>query len=209
MNRRSVLQALGLTVVAVPGTLSAEMIKPWEYIQRRGDLTDTDGTPLQFEPKGAPDPNPARDDISKYPLCPYCGMSRKMWSHSRHLVHYSDDLADGTCSIHCSAISLSLNLDRVPKVIYAADFGAADEPQPLVSVESATYLIGSSLKGTMTANSKMAFASAEAATKAMATHGGKLGSFDEALTAAYLDMAKDTIMIRKRREERRRKAGAS
>ena len=209
MNRRNILKSLGLAIVTVPGTLSAEMIKPWEYIQRRRELADTDGTPLQFEPKGVPDPNPTAGDIAKYPICPYCGMSRKLWSHSRHLVHYSDDLADGTCSIHCAAISLSLNLDRVPKAIYVADSGAADEPQPLVAVESATYLIGSSLKGTMTANSKKAFASKEAATKAMESYGGTLGSFDEALTAAYLDMAKDTIMIRKRREERRRKAEAS
>ena len=207
MNRRRVLQSLGLAAVAVPGTLSAGMIKPWEYVQRRDELTSTAGTPLQFEPKGTPDPNPTANDITKYPRCPYCGMSREMWHHSRYLVHYSDDLADGTCSIHCAAVSLSLNLDRVPKGIYAADLGAGDAVKPLVAVESATYLIGSSLKGTMSANSKMAFANAEAAAEAMAAHGGKLGDFDEALTAAYLDMAKDTTMIRKRRAEQRRKAG--
>jgi hypothetical protein len=56
-----------------------------------------------------------------------------------------DDLVDGTCSIHCLAISLSLNLDRGPKAIYAADFGSDAKIKPLVEVDKATYLIGSSL----------------------------------------------------------------
>ncbi|OEJ64782.1 hypothetical protein BEN30_16045 [Magnetovibrio blakemorei] len=32
----------------------------------------------------------------------------------------------GTCSIHCAAIGLSLNLDRVPKAIYAGAAGQFD-----------------------------------------------------------------------------------
>ena len=44
-----------------------------------------------------------------------------------------------------------------------------------------------------------------AATAAGAEQGGTIGSFDEALGQAYLDMAKDTMMIRKPRAERRRR----
>jgi copper chaperone NosL len=51
-------------------------------------------------------------------------MDRTQFHHSRHLVQYADDLVDGTCSLHCLAISLSLNIDREPKAIWAADFGA-------------------------------------------------------------------------------------
>jgi nitrous oxide reductase accessory protein NosL len=156
-------------------------------------------------PKTAPDANPLDDELSKYPKCPYCGMDRTQWHHSRHLVQYDDDLVDGTCSVHCLALSLSLNLDRGPKALYGADFGAKDAIKPLVGVDEMIYLIGSSLKGTMTKTSKMAFSDKAAAEAAAVAHGGKPGSFDDALRQAYVDMAEDTLMIRKRRGERRRR----
>jgi nitrous oxide reductase accessory protein NosL len=163
----------------------------------------TDGTPLQFMPKTPADPEPLRDELEKYPRCPYCGMDRRQWHHSRHLVHYDDDLVDGTCSLHCTAISLSLNIDRGPEAIYAADFGSEEPLRPLVNVDGAQYLIGSDLPGTMSARSKMAFASRSGAEAAREVHGGEIADFDQALTAAYLDMARDTQMIRRRRAERR------
>jgi nitrous oxide reductase accessory protein NosL len=166
---------------------------------------DGDGTPLQFVPKTKPDPAPLTDELAKYPKCPYCGMDRKQYHHSRHLIHYADDLVDGTCSLHCAAISLAINLDRGPKAIYAADFGSTAEVKPLVNVDQATYLIGSKLPGVMTAKSKKAFASGEAAAAAMKEHGGELGNFDAALAAAYASMAADTSMIRKKRAEKRAK----
>ncbi len=164
-----------------------------------------DGTPMQFMPKTAKDPNPLVDELAKYPKCPYCGMSRKKWNHSRMLIHYADDLVDGTCSLHCAAISLSINLDRGPKAIYSPDFASDAEIKPLIDVDSASFLIGSKLPGTMTKRSKRSFASAEAAKAAQAQHGGDIGRFDDALRAAYLDMAADTVMIRKRRAEKRHK----
>lgn len=164
-----------------------------------------DGTPAQFLPKKAPDPKAAENDIEKYPKCPYCGMDRKQFHHSRMLVHYSDDLADGTCSLHCAAISLSLNVDREPKAIYVADNASAAEIKPLVEVDKATFLIGSQIKGVMTKRSKVAYGSEEAAKASQAANGGELGDFDKTLTAAYTDMAQDVRMIRKNREERRKK----
>ncbi|RUM94197.1 MAG: twin-arginine translocation pathway signal protein [Thiothrix sp.] len=164
-----------------------------------------DSTPLQFLPKTAPDETPLENELTKYPKCPYCGMDRTQWQHSRHLVQYDDNLVDGTCSIHCLAISLSLNIDRGPKAIYAPDFGSDTEIKPMIKVDNATYLIESRLKGTMTTKSKMAFASANAAKAAQAENGGTLGTFDEALTAAYVGMAEDTVLTRKRRSERRKK----
>jgi nitrous oxide reductase accessory protein NosL len=165
-----------------------------------------DGTPMQFIPKTKPDADPLKDEFAKYPKCPYCGMDRKQYHHSRHLVHYADDLADGTCSLHCAAISLAINLDRGPKAIYAADFGASADPKPLVNVDQATYLIGSKLPGVMTAKSKKAFASKDAAAAAQKEHGGELGDFSAALAAAHASMVDDTMMIRKKRAEKRAKA---
>ncbi len=160
---------------------------------------ETDGTPLQFTPKTQPDSNPQDNDIVKYPKCPYCGMDRKQFNHSRHLVQYQDDLVDATCSLHCAALSLALNLDRGPKAIYAADFGAKADPKPLVNVDAATYLIGSKLPGVMTKQSKVAFGSKADAEAAKTENGGELGDFNAALQAAYQSMASDTAMIRKKR----------
>jgi copper chaperone NosL len=172
---------------------------------RAAESCPGDGTPAQFLPKKAPDPKAAENDIEKYPKCPYCGMDRKMFHHSRMLVHFIDDLADGTCSIHCAAISLSLNVDREPKGIYVGDNAAAGEIKPLVEVDKATFLIGSSIKGVMTKRSKVAYGNEGAAKASQAANGGELGDFDKALLAAYSDMAQDVSMIRKMREERRKK----
>ena len=132
-------------------------------------------------------------------------MDRTEYNFSRHLVQYDDNLVDGTCSIHCLALSLMLNMDRGPKAIYAADFGSPAEIKPLVLVDKATYLIGSKLKGTMTANSKVAFADKAQAEAAMAKEGGTLGTFDQTLNQTMVDMAADTARIRKNRAERRQK----
>ncbi len=164
-GRRDVLKLLGaLGVAGIVGTAAAAepapigaLIPGKGWVPASGTACAGDGTPLQFMPRTPPDANPLQDEMAKYPKCPYCGMDRIEWQHSRHLVQFDDDLVDGTCSIHCLAISLSLNLDRGPKAIYAADFGSADKVKPLIPVEKAVYLIGSDLKGTMTTTSKMAF----------------------------------------------------
>ena len=164
-----------------------------------------DGTPMQFIPKRPADATPAQDDIAKYASCPYCGMNRRQFHHSRMLVQYADDLPDPTCSLHCAAISLAINVDRGPKAIYVADFAAPGESKPLIEVEKATFLVGSSLPGVMTKRSKVAYGSEAAAKAAQAAHGGELMDFDKAVLAAYTDMAQDVAMIRKVREERRKR----
>ncbi len=163
----------------------------------------SDGTPNQFIPKAPKDPAPLENELQKYPKCPYCGMDRTQFQHARHLVHYGDDLVDGTCSIHCLSISLAINLDREPKAIYAADNASAEAVKPLVNVDQATYLIGGNVPGVMTHRGKLSFGSKEAALAAKDKHNGEIGDFAAALTASYADLAKDTLMIRRKREERR------
>lgn len=169
----------------------------------------SDGTPMQFVPKSPPDPRAAEDDIRKYPSCPYCGMDRRKFHHSRMLVHYGDDLPDATCSLHCAAISLAINIDRGPKATYVADNASPGEIKPLIEVEKATFLVGSSIKGVMTRRSKVAYGTEAAAKAAQAANGGELANFDKALLAAHEDMAQDTSMIRKNREERRKRMNPS
>lgn len=194
MKRRDMLKlSLAATAAGLATTAHAQQACPG------------DGTPAQFVPKKPADPQAHVGDIDKYPKCPYCGMDRKQYHHSRMLVHYSDDLADGTCSLHCAAISLSLNVDREPKTLWVGDNAAAGDVKPLVEVEKATFLLGSRIPGVMTANSKVAYGTEEAAKAAQAANGGELARFDQALLAAYTDMSKDVSRIRKNRAERRRK----
>jgi nitrous oxide reductase accessory protein NosL len=194
MDRRSALKLSLLAGVGLAaGQPQAQQACPGE------------GTPLQFIPKKPADPQANENDIEKYPKCPYCGMDRRQYHHSRMLIQYSDDLADGTCSLHCAAISLSLNVDREPKAVWVGDNAAAGEPRPLVDADKASFLVGSKLPGVMTANSKVAYGSEDAARAAQAANGGELVKFDQALLAAYTDMSKDVSRIRKNRAERRRK----
>lgn len=166
----------------------------------------TDGTPAQFVPRKPADANPMQNELDKYGKCPYCGMDRKEHHRARMLVQYSDDLADGVCSIHCLAISLAVNIDREPKHIWGPDYGSSAEPRPLHPVDQLTYLIGADLKHAMTRRSKHSFAAKDVAKAFQDKHGGSFGDFDEALKQAYLDMAEDVRMIRRNREERRQRA---
>jgi nitrous oxide reductase accessory protein NosL len=133
-------------------------------------------------------------------------MDRKQYHHSRMLVQYSDDLPDPTCSLHCAALSLGLNIDREPKAIYVGDNASSAEIKPLVEVDKATFLIGSGIKGVMTKRSKVAYGNEAAAKAAQGQNGGELVDFHKALLASYTDMAEDVRMIRKNREERRKRA---
>jgi nitrous oxide reductase accessory protein NosL len=161
---------------------------------------------LQFQPRTAPDAEPLKDELAKYPKCPYCGMDRKQFHRTRQLVWYGDGRVDATCSVHCTALSLSVNMDLAPKAIYVADAGSKDEVVPLVDGDKAVYLVGSKLPPVMSRTSKYAYASREGAEAVKAVEGGEVTDFDGALKAAYMDMAADTAMIRKKREERRAKA---
>ena len=166
----------------------------------------TDGTPNQFIPKKPADAKPLENEFEKYPKCPYCGMDRKEHHRARMLVQYADDLSDGVCSIHCLSLSLGVNIDREPKNIWGPDYGSSIEPRPLVPVDNLIYLIGADLKHAMTKRSKHSFASLSTAKEFQAKHGGSLGNFNDALRESYLDMASDVGMIRKNREERRKRA---
>lgn len=195
MQRRDLLKLsalAGLAAAAAPAGANA--------------ACPTDGTPGQFVPKKPADARPLERELEKYPKCPYCGMDRKEHHRSRMLVQYADDLSDGTCSIHCLSLSLGLNIDREPKAIWGPDFAATDEPRPLLPVDNLVYLIGADLKHAMTRRSKHSFASPDTAREFQAKHGGTLGNFNDALRESYLDMASDVGMIRKNREERRKRA---
>jgi copper chaperone NosL len=111
-------------------------------------------------------------------------------------VTYEDGLSIGTCSLHCTAIELALNIDKTPRSIEVADF----KTKKLIDAEKAFWVIGGNKPGVMTKRAKWAFESKDDAEAFIKENGGKLASFDEAIKASYEDMYADTKMIREKRK---------
>lgn len=143
----------------------------------------------------------AQDDIKKHPSCKYCGMDREKFAHSRIYIEYDDGTTEGTCSVHCAAIDLALNIDKTPKAIWVGDYNT----KKLIDAEKAFWVIGGSKTGVMTKRAKWAFGKKEDAEKFISENGGNLAVFDEALKSAYEDMYQDTKMIREKRKMKRMK----
>ena len=137
-----------------------------------------------------------QEDIKKFPSCKFCGMDREKFAHSRMFIEYDDGTTEGTCSIHCTAIDLILNIDKAPKTIRVGDYGTKN----LIDAEKAFWIIGGTKMGVMTKRAKWAFEKKGDAEKFLKENGGKLASFDEAIKATYDDIYEDTKMIREKRK---------
>jgi len=137
-----------------------------------------------------------RDDIQRFPACKYCGMDREQFAHSRMYVEYDDGTTVGTCSIHCFAIDLALNVGKTPKAIYVGDYNS----KTLIDAEKAFWVIGGSKMGVMTHRAKWAFKMKEDAEKYIRENGGEAATFDMAMKSTYEDMYQDIKMIRERRK---------
>ncbi len=198
MKRREFLTSTGTAMLlasfaSTQASATQKMQPPWVWTAKNGIVNNN----MRI------DENPLENEFDKYARCTYCGMVRMQWSHSRHLIQYDDNSCEGTCSIHCMAVGLSINLDRGPKNIWCGDAGSEAEIKPLIDVDLASYAINPDKTGTMSKISKWAYADPE---KANAGKGsGQTTNFDGALEAAYADMASNTVMIRKRRKEKRAK----
>jgi nitrous oxide reductase accessory protein NosL len=145
---------------------------------------------------------PAQEDVKASPTCRHCGMDREKFASSRMVLEYDDGSAVGTCSIHCAAVDLSVNLDKGPTAMKVADMGS----KQLVDAEKATWVLGGTKQGVMTRRGKWAFADRAAAEAFARENGGSIATFEEAMKAAYEDMYLDTKMIREKRKMMRQKA---
>jgi nitrous oxide reductase accessory protein NosL len=88
----------------------------------------------------------AQEDVQKHPSCKYCGMNRQQFAHSRVFIEYDDASTVGTCSIHCAAVDLAINIDKMPKAIQVGDYNS----KALIDAEKASWVIGGSKMGVMT-----------------------------------------------------------
>ncbi len=138
----------------------------------------------------------AQDDIAAHPSCPYCGMDRQKFSHSRVSIAFDDGSTLGTCSIHCAAVDLAVNIDKTPVQIEVGDYDTSQ----LIDAETAYWVIGGNKMGVMTKRAKWAFGTKPAAEAYIKENGGALAGFDQVMEAAYDDMYQDTKMIREKRK---------
>jgi len=144
----------------------------------------------------------ADDDLAKHKSCTYCGMDREKWNFSRVFIEYDDGSTDGTCSLHCAAVSLALNLDKAPAAIWVADY----DTRQLIRAEDAVWVVGGSKPGVMSKRAKWAFADQAASRAFIGANGGTEAVFEQAVKVAYEDMYEDTLMIRVRRAAKRKAA---
>lgn len=142
----------------------------------------------------------SHDDVTQVPACKYCGMNRETFAHSRVLTVYADGKPEGTCSLHCAAVDMALNIDRDPVQIMVGDYNS----KTLVDAEKAFWVLGGSKPGVMTKRGKWAFSTKESAEAFIAQNGGVLANFDTVIKAAFEDMYQDTKMIRERRAQKRK-----
>jgi nitrous oxide reductase accessory protein NosL len=139
-------------------------------------------------------------DIAQHASCEYCGMKRQMFAHSRMLIEYNDGSSVGLCSLHCGALDLANQLDKIPQAIKVGDYDSKE----LINAEEATWVLGGSVQGVMTGRAKWAFAGKAEAEKFVAANGGEVVDFETAISAAYQDMYQDTRMIRMKRQEKKK-----
>lgn len=144
----------------------------------------------------------AQPDVEKIPSCKYCGMDREKFSHSRMYAEYDDSSEAGTCSLRCMAVDLANSIDKAPKTIRVGDYNSRD----LIDAETAVWVIGGDKPGVMTARAKWAFAKKEDAEAFVKANKGELATFEDATSASYSDLYKDTKAIRDRRKAKKMKA---
>ncbi len=135
---------------------------------------------------------------SKEMRCPNCGMMINMWARTRHsFKHPEGDFT--TCSIRCMA-DKAASSGAGPTDVHVAVYL---DPDKMVSVEKAFYVVGSSAAGTMTMKSKIAFADKMAAEKFASSYGGQVVDFEGAYSAATMELPKSRMLI----DQKRKKTG--
>jgi copper chaperone NosL len=132
-------------------------------------------------------------------------MDRKEHHRTRMLVQYSDDLADGVLLDPLPGLSLGVNVDREPKMIWGPDYGSHRRAAPAGAGGKADLPDRRRHQACDDQEEQAFLRFGRCGEGVQAKHGGTLGDFNEALKQSYLGMAEDVAQIRKNREERRKK----
>lgn len=133
--------------------------------------------------------------------CPNCGMNLPKYYKTSHAVTFKDGTSRQFCSIHCLVDESEMGFLRDKKEKIAQILVTDVDSLKMVDAKKAFYVVGSKVKGTMTGNSKYAFATKVGAEAFMAQNGGKISTFDEAYSAALKDFTNDIKMMKAKRDE--------
>ena len=136
-----------------------------------------------------------------HPSCPYCGMDRQEYAHSRMLIEYAEDATSGVCSIHCAVSEISVSRDKRLAGMRVADYYTRD----LIPAEKAFWVIGGNKSGVMTKRAKWAFQEKAQADRFIKENGGRQATFQDAMKATFEDMYEDLKMFREKRRARQLK----
>ena len=122
-------------------------------------------------------------------FCPECGMTLHMFYKTNHAATINGKVKQ-FCSLHC-LVEAGLNNDRELKNIQVVDVKSLK----FIPVSKATYVVGSSKKGTMSMKSKYAFAKKKDAKEFAKKFGGKVVDFKKAYKIANNAFLKESKMI--------------
>jgi len=127
------------------------------------------------------------NDLKDYRTCLTCGMDRQAHLPGRMLLSYDDGTRAGTCSLRCTAVDMAAHREKTITSMLVADYVSGK----LIDVRKAFWVVGGGRTGIMTRRAKWAFEEKAAAEKFVSEHGGKVATYDEAMKAAFGDMAGD------------------
>ena len=113
--------------------------------------------------------------------CPECGMKLPMFYKTNHSANSNGEVKQ-YCSIHCLVEDKSIKKSKIKDMRVVAI-----DTLKFISVEDATYVVGSKMQGTMTSLSKYAFEGRMSARRFAKENGGRVMSFDEAYGYALKD----------------------
>ena len=143
-------------------------------------------------------PIKTKEIYSSHHHCPNCGMNINAWARTRHELTLNHKTIQ-TCSIRCVA-DLGQRNNTAPVDSKVAIY---HNPKEMISTSNAWYVVGSTAIGTMTNNSKIAFATEEVAQSFSKSAGGKVVNFDHALKVA----SKEVPISRPKIDAKRLKKG--
>ncbi len=129
--------------------------------------------------------------------CPVCGMNIKMFYKTSHISKLQNGTPRQYCSIRCLVADMQeYGIDT--KNIQVVDATT----QKVIDANSAFYVVGSKVKGTMSKVSKLAFFTEDEAKVFTKKYKGKVVSFAVALKMAKESLKSDIAMLTKKKEKK-------
>jgi nitrous oxide reductase accessory protein NosL len=146
-----------------------------------------------FQTVDAKDATLVKSDSSKH-FCNVCGMHLTKFYKTSHATTFKNGHKEQYCSIRCQANIHNNHADKI-KLIQVVD----TKSLKIIDAQTATYVVGSSKKGTMSVVSKYAFEKKKDALVFKNNYGGEIHSFNETLKIAKDSLSKDTKTVTKKR----------